>query len=163
MATRIAIAAIVLALSLIISGCAGSGRAYEGAPRPREAIAVIKGSGSITGELVFIDGVDGKVFSPSLSKVEVLPGRRTMTVRYLDVEHCIPLIGCRGLGPTTFTYSEVVEINAEAGHTYQFRGEGTWADRPDPINLRLFDTETNEVIWQIEIDSNNPTSIGIVR
>ena len=152
MATRIAIAATVLALSLIMSGCAG--RAYEGDPRPREAIAVIKGSGSITEERVLIDIVDGKVFSPSVTEVEVLPGPRTMTVRYVDMVHCI---FC--LGPTTYSYSEVVEINAEAGHTYQFRGEGSWADRPDPINLRVFDTETNEVIWQKEIDSSNPTFI----
>ena len=41
----------------------------------------------------------------------------------------------------------------------QFHGEGSWEDRPEPIVLRLIDTETNEVVWQTEIDSNRPTYI----
>ena len=150
-------AAIVLASYLIISGCAGSGRAYEGTAKAPETIAVIKGSGSAVTERVLIDVVDGKMFSPSLTEVEVLPGRRMMTVRYVDMVHCIPLIEC--LTPTTYLYSTNVEVDAEAGHTYQFQGEGSWANQPDPINLRLLDMDTNEAVWQTKIDSSRPTYI----
>ncbi len=154
MVARFAIAATALALSVIVSGCAGSGRAYEGVPVPREAIAVIKGSHSIIGNWFLIDVVDGKVFSPSVKEVEVLPGRRSVTFKYMVWVHCIPLIEC--LSPTLYAYRAVAEIDVEAGHTYRLRGEGSWADRPHPIHLYIVDTATNEVIWQAEIDSNKP-------
>ena len=154
MTFRFVLTAIVLSSSLIISGCIGSQRAYEGISRAPEEIAVVKGSGSPTDERILIDVADGKSFNPSVTEVEVLPGQRKLTVRYVDMAGCFLCLNLK-----TYSYSEVVVFDAKAGHTYQFHGEGSWEDRPEPIELRLIDTETNEVVWQTEIDSNRPTYI----
>ena len=66
MTFRFVVTAIVLSSSLIISGCIGSQRAYEGISRAPEEIAVVKGSGSPTDERILIDVADGKSFNPSV-------------------------------------------------------------------------------------------------
>lgn len=157
MTARVFKAGAALALMLAIAGCAGAGRAYEGDAKASDTVAAIKGTHSLTENDFLIDSVDGKVFSPSVKEVEVLPGMRTVTFHYWDTVHCIPLFQC--LGPTSYAYRAVAQIEAEAGHTYRFSGEGSWSDRPDPIRLRVIDETANKVVWQTEVDSNSPSFI----
>ena len=143
---------VICLVPLVISGCAFSGKAYEGSQKPQEEIAVIHGDqGGLFGTSILINWIDAQQMHPSVVKVEVLPGERIVTFYFWDGRARFPTRHYAFEGKAKFT--------AEAGHQYQIEGEGGWSKDPSPIKLRVIDTETKNVVWQGQADGSKPSFI----
>jgi hypothetical protein len=83
-----------LALMLFVFGCAGcvtaDKRLYDGPPRERGGIALLKVQWSALGDSARIETIDGKpvekgrLFALNIKEAELLPGEHTLEVSYFD-------------------------------------------------------------------------------
>ena len=102
---------------VFLSGC--TQRYYEGPQRPRHEIAVIKTSGLFT-RITAIDGeTPWGIIQPT--RVDVLPGSHTVTVRFPHVAGVS--VSSDGSGGMIVAHSSRdITIYALAGHTYRIVG-----------------------------------------
>jgi hypothetical protein len=85
---------IKLVLILLALGCAGcttaNKRLYEGPPRERAGVAVLKVQWKATGHSARIETIDekpvekGRAFALNIKEAELLPGTHTLEVSYFD-------------------------------------------------------------------------------
>ena len=135
---RITACLAALVAGSVLSGC-GTMQAYPGDRRPRDQVALIK-SGFHFGEQGELLSVDGQELASNENKAEVLPGPHTITAR-LRVPH--------GSNVTYFSSAITLNLNAEAGHTYELFGEasgGGWLKAPTKFTIWIRDKESKAVV-----------------
>jgi hypothetical protein len=142
-----------LALILLALGCAGcttaNKRLYEGPPRERAGVAVLKVQWKATGHSARIETIDGKpvekgrAFALNIKEAELLPGEHTLEVSYFNG-------GTRSINniPLAFT--------CKAGGVYELRvapiDEGFGGTLAVAVGGRghwtawIIDTDTKEVL-----------------
>src|SRR3954468_24179973 len=106
------------ALILLALGCAGcttaNKRLYEGPPRERAEVAVLKVQWKATGHSARIETVDGKpvekgrAFALNIKEAELLPGEHTLEVSYFN-------------GATRSTHNLPLTFTCKAGGVYELR------------------------------------------
>lgn len=139
-------------LSVYIAGCAFTGRAYEGPQQPPEKVAAVYAGMLDATRRILINKVDERVFSPSLSATEVMPGPHELELWYWDMVSRFPFW-------TNYAYAFVAKFDAEPGRIYEFDGEGEWSARSAPISVWLTDTSTRTVVWEGTADASRPVFI----
>jgi len=107
-----------LALILLALGCAGcttaNKRLYEGPPRERAEVAVLKVQWKATGHSARIETIDdqpvekGRAFALNIKQAELLPGEHTLEVSYFN-------------GPTTSINTIPLTFTCKAGGLYELR------------------------------------------
>jgi len=100
---------VLLGVAILLSGCTGHQRLYDGPVLPSNKVAVIKGSMNILpgATSLSIMSVDGRRLSPYAEQVEILPGRHV-----LGVQAHLHLLGGR------YASGEIV-IEALPGKVYE--------------------------------------------
>ena len=107
-----------LALILLALGCAGcttaNKRLYEGPPRERAEVAVLKVQWKAMGHSARIETIDGKpvekgrAFALNIKEAELLPGEHTLEVSYFN-------------GGTTSINNIPLTFTCKAGVVYELR------------------------------------------
>jgi len=99
------------ALAFALAGCPGPtfiGQQYNGAPRPREQIAIVRVNGNDSVRLIYLDNEDvaAPLEADSRLHIEVLPGMHTVGVRRVEGQSLV----------------EMLTFFAEADHVYRVSG-----------------------------------------
>lgn len=148
---------LCLVFVFMAMGCAGSQKAYMGPERPASEVALVTiGEHSLTNWMA-IAKVNNQTFTPTLftpilNETQVLPGPTEIVVIYWDAVSHFPF-----LFVTQRSYPLTATFTAEAGHAYEFEGEGGWSETPIPIKVRLIDSTTGDTVWQDETDASKPS------
>ncbi len=139
---------LFLSFLILINGCAGYQRMYEGAQKSPEEVSIISATGNETDGFlgigysnILIRTVDGQSSIPSNMKpnsVEVLPGVHTFE---------IGLYNARSQSFATFT------LDVKKGHRYEIRFEEARSEsNPDMVRVQsswVVDLTENKVVMNI--------------
>ena len=135
---RITACLAALVAGSVLSGC-GTMQAYPGERLAADQAALIK-SGFHFGEQAELLSVDGQELGSNENKAVVLPGPHTITAR-LRVPH--------GSNVTYYSSAITLNLNAEAGHTYELFGEasgGGWFKAPTKFTIWIRDKDSKTVV-----------------
>jgi hypothetical protein len=134
---------ILAALTLLaLCSCAGGKeKAYSGPDRPSQSVAVIKGNYGTFEDGSMILGVDGTAFDTARDEVEVLPGSHQIAFVYWDKDP--------SFFPVLRNFTGSFQLEAEAGHSYEIRGEGGQGFHHwEPLQIWAVDLGTETTIWK---------------
>ena len=90
--------------------------------------------------------VDGRKLGSGEDRVEVLPGRHTISAR---------VIVSNGEDMTVVTNPMVLHLDAQAGHTYELFGEaagGGWFSAPTEFGIWIKDKDSNTLVTSVGLD-----------
>ena len=135
---RISVCLAAMLAGFVWSGC-GTMQAYPGERLAADQSALIK-SGFHLGERAERLSVDGQELESGENKAEVLPGSHTITAR-LIVPHRSNV--------TYYSSAITLNLNAEAGHTYELFGEasgGGWFKPPTKFTIWIQDKDSKTVV-----------------
>ena len=143
-ALKITVSLVLLVAVSVLSGC-GTTQAYRGEARSPDQVAIIK-PGLKAGPKAEIISVDGRKLGSDEDKVEVLPGRHTISARVIvsDGEHM-----------TIITTPMELHLDAKAGHTYLLFGEasgGGWFSPPTEFGIWIQDKDSNTLVTRVGLD-----------
>jgi hypothetical protein len=140
--------AVLCSVAVITAGCAApKNRLYSGDPLPSEKIAVVIAPSTTTllfGTQAVVHAIDGKRIEASewdrSAHAELLPGRHVLSVGMFQTRHY-------GLFWTTKTSvrDRVLELQAEAGHTYELRIKWSTQGGDDRWDPEVIDAATSPV------------------
>ena len=131
-------------LVLVLSGC-GTMQAYPGEARSPDQVAIIKPSYK-AGPKVEILSVDSRKLESGKDKVEVLPGRHTISAR---------IIVSNGEDMTVITNPMTLKFKAKAGHTYELIGEtagGGWFGPCTEFGIWIQDEDSKTLVTSVGLD-----------
>lgn len=141
---KIAVSLVLLVAVSVLSGC-GTMQAYPGEARSPDQVAIIK-PGHRFGPNAEIISIDGRKLGSGEDRVEVLPGRHTISAR---------VIVSNGEDMTVITNPMELHLDAQAGHTYLLFGEasgGGWFSPPTEFGIWIQDKDSNTLVTRVGLD-----------